>query len=441
MNQLALPIGQDPRRLARNIASAHETFVGSGHLGSRLARSVRAVVLDSWTRSAGSGVNPDGALAPVGLLGVGLDDYRASHPLNAAMPLIRDLLVADAEDTGHIVAVTDADGLLLWVEGNRSLRTRAEDINFAPGARWGENVAGTNAPGLALATDRAVQVFAAEHFSRQVQPWSCSAAPIHDPISGALLGAIDLTGGDHIAAPHTLALVKATAAAVEAQFRLEPIRSGDRSRRRPSRRSPMPAGASLSLLGLDHGLLTQPTGVTRLSLRHAELLFVLTRHPHGLTAEEVAVRLTETDGALVTVRAELSRLRKVVGESLLASRPYRLRQPVVTDFDDVRALLHKGAYRRALDAYRGPLLPRSNAPEVEQLRNELATELRSAVLASRSTEVLLRYFDVVDGDDVEVLEAALRSLAPHAPRRAGLEARAAELELSLAATWLQRPRN
>jgi hypothetical protein len=107
----------------------------------------------------------------------------------------------------------------------------------------------------------------------------------------------------------------------------------------------------------------------------------------------------------------------------------------------VRALLRRGAYRRALDCYPGPVLPRSTAPEVERLRTEVAVELRSGILQSGSAEVLLRYFDTVDDQDVEILEAALRGLPAGAPRRAALEARAASLELDLGATSLQRSGN
>lgn len=78
--------------------------------------------------------------------------------------------------------------------------------------------AGTNAPGTALAADHAVQIFAAEHYNRQVQRWSCAAAPLHDPRTGRLLGAVDLTGGDHVASPHSLALVQATARAAESHL-------------------------------------------------------------------------------------------------------------------------------------------------------------------------------------------------------------------------------
>ena len=44
-----------------------------------------------------------------------------------------------------------------------------------------------------------MQIRSSEHFSRVAQPWSCTAAPVHDPTTGDLLGAIDLTGGAEVA--------------------------------------------------------------------------------------------------------------------------------------------------------------------------------------------------------------------------------------------------
>lgn len=86
------------------------------------------------------------------------------------------------------MAVSDDAGRLLWVEGSPGLRSRAESMNFVEGANWSEAHAGTNAPGTALATDHAVQIFGHEHWNRIVQPWSCTAAPIHDPSTGRVLG-------------------------------------------------------------------------------------------------------------------------------------------------------------------------------------------------------------------------------------------------------------
>jgi hypothetical protein len=111
--------------------------------------------------------------------------------------------------------------VLLTVEGSLRLRLRAADhMNFTQGTLWSESGAGTNAIGTALAADHAVQVFGPEHFNEHVQRWTCSAAPIHDPDTGRLLGAIDLTGDYSTVQPHSLAVATATAQAVEASLRL-----------------------------------------------------------------------------------------------------------------------------------------------------------------------------------------------------------------------------
>nr|MDT0664223.1 transcriptional regulator [Micromonospora sp. DSM 115978] len=103
------------------------------------------------------------------LTGDSLTDYREQHPLHAVMPVVRQLLVGPAAADDLIVAVSDADGTLLWVEGASAARGRAEQMRFTEGARWDERHAGTNAPGLALAVDRGVHVQAAEHWARPVR--------------------------------------------------------------------------------------------------------------------------------------------------------------------------------------------------------------------------------------------------------------------------------
>ena len=192
--------------------------------------AVRQVVLDSWRRSVGSGLDPEYSMAAIAWTTAELADYRAAHPLAAAMPVIRRLLIDDAADAGLLVAVSDAAGRLLWVEGCPSLRARAEGMHFLPGADWSESSAGTNAPGTALALGEPVQIFGPEHLVRQVTPWSCSAAPIREPDTGAVLGVLDVTGGAEVAQPQTLALVRATVAAVEAELRFARLRPPERSR-------------------------------------------------------------------------------------------------------------------------------------------------------------------------------------------------------------------
>jgi GAF domain len=418
---LALPDGDASPARHRRLRVAHELFVTGGQGRAEVARGVRPVVWDSWRRCRGSGVDPDGAAPPVDLLDGDLLAYREAHPLAPVMPVIRRLLVQDAEADRMIVAVTDASGRMLWVEGDARLRTRAAGMNFVEGARWSEDAAGTNAPGTALALDHSVQIHGGEHYRRPVQPWSCSAAPVHDPMTGALLGAIDVTGGDHVASPHVLTLVRATAAAVESELRWQHREQLSR-RPGPARPAPGPRLAPrLDVLGRDRARLTLPSGRLELSLRHSELLLLLAEASvagEGRTAEQLAAEVHRGESPAVTVRAELSRLRRLVGAQLLGSRPYRLTGRLDTDLDQVRRLLGRGAVAEALDGYPGAVLPRSSAPGVGVVRERVAALLRQAVLHSRRPELLVRYAALPEGrDDAAVWQACLDRLPPGSPRR------------------------
>jgi len=400
--------------VARFLHSAHDDFVSSGRVESRL----RALVVESWRRSVDSGVNPESALAPIRLDDERLAAIRATHPLAAAMPVIRRLLVESAAEAGMLVAVSDAAGRLLWVEGGSGLRSQAEGVHFMPGADWSEQVTGTNAPGTALALDRPVQILGAEHLSRSVTPWSCSAAPIHEPDTGAVLGVLDLTGGAEVATPQTLTLVRATVAAVEAELRLERLRPTQRPLSTPGWTAPQPSAAGLAVLGRRSARLVHGRTTTTLSLRHSEILLLLAESAGGLTSAELAVGLSEAEHSPVTVRAELSRLRTLLGPVRLASRPYRVEGGLDTDVATVRGHLAAGRLRQAVADYPGPVLPASTAPAVHELREHLHALVRSALLAQGDPDALLSFADTPHGRaDYAVWRAALEALPPDSPRR------------------------
>jgi transcriptional regulator of acetoin/glycerol metabolism len=419
---LALPAGRPGPGHDRLLRAAHERLVSGTGLADD---AVRSVVRDSWRRSLGSGVDPDGGAPPVDLLDDDLLAYREAHPLAPVMPVIRRLLVDDAEDDRMIVAVTDAGGRMLWVEGDATLRSRAAAMHFVEGARWAEEVAGTNAPGTALAVDHAVQIYGSEHYRRPVQPWSCSAAPVHHPVTGVLLGAIDVTGGDHVASPHVLTLVRATVAAVESELRWqhrEQLQQGVPRRPPPVQR----LSPRLDVLGRERARLTSTAGPVELSLRHSELLLLLAEAAvagEGRTAAQLAAECHPGEAAEVTVRAELSRLRRLIGTDLVGSRPYRLRRRIDTDLDRVRRLLARGAVGEALERYPGAVLPGSRAPGVVVARQRTGALLRQAVLRSHRPELLLRYAQLPEArDDVAVWQTALEWLPPGSQRRAAAAA-------------------
>lgn len=407
---------------------------------------VRAEVTESWFRSAAAGVQADTVDAPITLHNDALRDHREAHPLAQVFPLLDDVLGQAARDCDAIMAVSDSAGQLLWICGSPSVLRRAEKIGFIEGSNWDERLAGTNAPGMALALDQSARVVGAEHFRRSMQRWSCAATPIHDPTTGSLLGVLDITGGADLVVPQTMAMVRAAARMAEAELAREVLsRRGQEEQRSTGSLSVVleSLGRSDSLLTIDDGRGRRKT--IRLSPRHSEILLLLASTARGLSGDELAVLLYEEDSSTSTLRAELNRLRRLLGDELLASRPYRLMAEITADWLAVEAHLAAGAVAAALRLYRGPLLPTSAAPGVVRLRENIEASLRQAVLNSREPDLMSTWTRSAWGaDDYDMWRAqlaALGSTSPLRPLAAGQLARL-DRELSVAAPvqgLLRRP--
>jgi hypothetical protein len=394
--------------------------------------SMRAEVADSWHLSAAAGVDAQRVEAPITLDAADLRDHREAHPLARVFPLLDDVLGQAARDCDAIMAVSDAAGQLLWVCGTPTTLRQAEKIGFVEGSNWDERLAGTNAPGLALRLGQPALVRRAEHFRHSVQQWSCAATPIHDPTSSALLGVLDITGNDTIAVPQTMAMVRAAARMAESELAREML---------TRRADPMPSQSGLhvvvELLGRHEALVTVDDGRgrrqgLRLSPRHSEILLLLAAAPRGLSGDELAVLVYEDDGASSTLRAELNRLRNLLGEELLASRPYHLAAAISGDWLALEAQLAAGDVRRALRDYRGPILPRSTAPGVVRLREQLHHGLRAAVLASREPDLMSTWTRSSWGvDDYDMWTAQGQAVKAGSPMRALIDGQIARLDLDL----------
>lgn len=420
------------------IERAHEELI-AGNLDDRRLQQVRPLVRESWERSWRSRVGPEGT-PQLELVNEELERYRLTHPLASAMDMIRALLLpGTAEDSGVIVAVGDQAGRLLWIEGDRQLRSLTDDMGFVAGANWSEDAVGTAAPGTALTLGQSVQIRGAEHYNRLVHPWSCTAAPVRDPETHQVLGVIDITGGDEVVTPQVRLLVDATARAVESEMLVARLRERAEA---PRSSAPVRTGKGtirgiLHVLGRDRARLETDTEfgerVIELSARHAAIMLMLSVHRQGLSAERLAELVYGEGASPDTLRPEMVRLRKVLERTasglIPESRPYRLPMPLETDAQDVLSLLDRGAHRVALTAYRGPVLPESTSPGVEEFRETVRSALREVMFSEASLDVLLAYAEIPEGqNDAEVLRLALEMLPARSPKRAGLVARIERLE-------------
>ncbi|HWC82084.1 MAG TPA: GAF domain-containing protein [Pseudonocardiaceae bacterium] len=388
----AIRAGTDLSAYARELARTHEKVLAGGHPSLR----PRALVSRSWQRVLDFGLDPDDTNNRDPL---GIEDVlrrRESSPLRLVIDDLIAVVRSIADASQLLMVVTDADGVILWREGSSAVRRRADRLGFGEGARWTEAMVGTNAIGTALAEAAPVQLFSAEHFEANQHPWYCTAAPIHDPRTGELLGIVDVSGP-------ALTLHPAIGALVETGVRLAESTLWRRHEQRLARlrRAAAPLLATLDgpmLLVDEHGWVAHNSGIavreriaapraeraltvpglglclpeplgegwlirgaaagpgvvatleltrtptlrvsaagrswrSTVTARHAEILILLrAAGPAGRTAGRLSRDLYGDAEHVVAVRAEVSRLRRDLG-ALVDTRPYRLAEGVTLTLD------------------------------------------------------------------------------------------------------------
>jgi len=167
---------------------------------------VREPILASWWRSRQWKVAADRVALPY------VRDPDLDTPLTRnAMPVLRNLR-EHLEGQPISVILTDAAGVVLTrMTADHDLERHLDAVQLAPGFSYAEEYVGTNGIGTALEGGQPAAVFGHEHYAEDLEDLACAGVPIHDPISGKAVGAVDLTCWRRDADPLLIALAKTTA--------------------------------------------------------------------------------------------------------------------------------------------------------------------------------------------------------------------------------------
>lgn len=135
---------------------------------------------------------------------------RAEHPLAPFVPALAGLLGDDSVVGTHISVIAQRRrGAVAGRFAGCDPVGRESGIRRALA---GQDAVGTNAIGSTVVEGRANQVFSVRAPGRSHHNWVCSAAPVYDPETRALLGVLDVSGPYRNAHPDALALVRCGAA-------------------------------------------------------------------------------------------------------------------------------------------------------------------------------------------------------------------------------------
>ncbi len=271
---------------------AWERFLTGDPLG---APPTRNFVVSSWLRSRDFDIDPRARAAPLAAQGDTIEELRYRH---------RDLLAAACgvfgeaayllAGTRSMLLLTTSEGVVIEAVGDAQTLEDGRCIHLMQGGNWREDVIGTNGIGTALSTGRPAQVHAAEHFCEGIKSWTCAAAPVLDPLSGAVLGVVDVSGPPSTYQRTNLTLAVTIARQIETVLAERAAR--ERSRLLEACLERLSSSDAAGLLAIDRtGRLVHSTGRTPRPLHVGQCLPGLNeelpverwseRLPEGLQAE------------------------------------------------------------------------------------------------------------------------------------------------------------
>ncbi|WP_222853476.1 sigma-54-dependent Fis family transcriptional regulator [Fodinicola acaciae] len=167
---------------------------------------VRLPILASWNRSVEFRVPADRLAVPY------VRDKDVDTPLVRAAEPVLERLAEQLDGQPISIILTDPTGIVLTQRtGDPDLHRHLERVELVPGFSYGEKFVGTNGIGTALEDGQPTHVFGHEHYAENLENLACAGAPITHPISGKVIGAVDLTCWSRDAGPLMVALAKTTA--------------------------------------------------------------------------------------------------------------------------------------------------------------------------------------------------------------------------------------
>lgn len=238
--------------------------------GESVDRPVPARLRASWERSERYGI-PIDAVEPV-FAGTDAPESLFHECGDAVLTDLYRTLTS--EPVGMML--TDADGIVLTrVSGDRTLLRALDDVHLAPGFGYSEREVGTNGLGLALADLAPTLVRADQHYSHSLTGFTCAAAPVVNPTTNRLEGAVNLTTWSNTSSDLLLTLARSAAGTIGASML---ARGSDGHR---------PARSRRTLFHVDHGA----------SVRWADL-------GTDWNDATAAIRTSLTSGSVVAVAGE-----------------------------------------------------------------------------------------------------------------------------------------
>jgi DNA-binding CsgD family transcriptional regulator len=164
----------------------------------------------SWERCVLLGLHPERFVVPYNA------DVDSEGRLSWAAGPVIDHVADDLTGTPMGLLLTNQHGqVLVRKSGGHAVGDHLDHIQLAPGFVYSEEIVGTNAIGTAIQQRGVSVVQGPEHFAEALIGMACTAVCVRDPVTGRVLGVVDLTCDAGDMSPLMLPLAKRVAWEIE----------------------------------------------------------------------------------------------------------------------------------------------------------------------------------------------------------------------------------
>lgn len=259
-------------------------------------------ILDSWKRSRWNGLSADTLPIPWLPVPDGLPFVRTAEPilLDAADTL---------PDSRTVLALSDERGHIVWRWASDPAFARELDRGHLEyGSVFDEDEVGTNGIGVALETGRTAVVIGAQHYVRSYHRWACTAAPVRHPLTGRVMGAVNISSPTEDANRFFRLAAHSLAKQVESAL-LDELSARERTLHDAFVRSAR--SSSATIVALDDSTLISNAAAARLALDHLRVWRLVRASAPGARIElgaslEATVRFVDDEAVTAGAILELS---------------------------------------------------------------------------------------------------------------------------------------
>ena len=194
-------------------------YIKEDHPMPPLNPDIRSFIYDSWKRSKAHNVSPLKVKDKL----LSAESIRRTQKENRVLIRVAHSyiqhLYSFIKGTNFVLALADAKGFVIDLVGDDTMiQTRTRKSGLMIGCCRSEEYAGTNGIGTCLTLGKPIQIWGYEHYIEPHHGYVCSAAPIRDP-NGKIIGCLDVVGPIGLPHNHTLAMVSASADAIEKELK------------------------------------------------------------------------------------------------------------------------------------------------------------------------------------------------------------------------------